>query len=175
MRARSVFFASIASAILVSGCYTQVKTDGWPSESRPLQRPVPRETAPPPPVAVHAPPVDDGVLRGEFIGTVQFDFNAGNADERTYSSDISFRFQDGMYRCESNLIVERGRYKDKGNEIVFDPPLPLPPAERPQRWVATGASGIPRFAAEHSEGAWNLTSQDDTQNRTCKIVLRRLF
>lgn len=175
MRARSIFFASIASAILISGCYTKVRTSGWPSAMNPDVRPVPREVTGAPPVASHPPVVDDGVLRGEFVGTVQFDFNAGSADERTYSSDISFRFQDGMYRCESNLIVERGRYKDQGKEIIFDPPLPLPTAERPQHWVTTGARGISRFVVEHQEGSWQLTSRDEKQNRNCEIALRRLF
>jgi hypothetical protein len=174
MRAHSFFLASIVIAISISapGCYTQVKTNGWgPSEARP----VPSETLPsPPPVVIRAPEIDD-VLGGEYIGTIQFDFDAGGADERTYSGDISFRFQDGMYRCESKVIVERGRFKDHGKEIVFDPPLPLPTAERPQHWVATGTSGIARFAVEHSDGTWRLTSRDESQNRTCEIALHRLF
>ena len=175
MRALFPSLAAIAIAVSVSGCYTQVKTNGWPSASRPDIRPVPSEPAFLAPPVAHAPVVDDTVLRGEFIGTIQYDFTPENADERTYSGDISFRLQEGMYRCEGTLIVERGRFKDQGNEIVFDPPLPLPPAERPQHWVATGKSGISRFAVEHREGAWHLTSRDESQQTSCEIVLRRLF
>jgi hypothetical protein len=173
MRAHLPSLAAIAIAISVSGCYTQVRSNGWPSAMHPDLRPVPGEPALEAPPVVLAPVVDDSVLRGEFIGTIQYDFNAGSADARTYSGDISFRLQEDMYRCEGTLTAQGGRFNDYAGEIVFNPPLRLPTAERPQHWVAIGKTGIARFAVEHSEGAWRLTSRDESQQRSCEIVLRR--
>jgi hypothetical protein len=83
-----------------------------------------------------------------------------------------------MYRCEGPVVVEHGRCKMQETELVFDPPIPLPIAERTQHsnsWVLDGSSGIARFAVVRSAQALELTHHDETLHRSCKITLHRLF
>jgi hypothetical protein len=164
MRTPTIVVIVLALGVFAPGCYTQIHSNGWPAGA----------PADPPAAAKSKPSMSDAV-RGEFIGTVRFDFDSETDAARTYSGDISFRFEDGMYKCEGDLIGERGRCRDLGDEMVFDPPLPLPVTERPHDWAVEGSSGVARFAVVRSEQGLRLTSRNDARHFSCEIVLHRLF
>jgi hypothetical protein len=77
---RTTVSAWVALAVLAvaPGCYTQVKSSGWPAPGYDSE---PRKAPP----RVAETPSDEDDLQGEFIGTIHFEFDPGTGNERTFS------------------------------------------------------------------------------------------